>query len=277
MGLTISWRIGTDDDITAALGKLTALRELAGKLPFKELSGVEFFDAKDVKKHLANKDSDWRWTMGHAGRFIDYAMHYQYPGGGYKPKLLTDEEREQGHNYSMMQLPTRVMGFRFWPGEGCQSACMVLCQYPKTFLISTQSEWNQLAARLRTPSKFRWSGKAFCKTVYSAEPVKCHLLVIALLDAAVKVGLDVVVNDEGDYWTKRDVNALARELDDDRSSLAALVGALKDTVGGNFVAPIMQCPDFERLEAKGVVTSELRQLIDVIKAVAPAAAQPMDN
>ena len=42
------------------------------------------------------------------------------------------------------------------------------------------------------------------------------------------------------------------------------------------MAPVLQNPDFERLEAKGVVTPELRQLVNGIKAAVPAA-QPTEN
>ena len=45
--------------------------------------------------------------------------------------------------------------------------------------------------------------------------------------------------------------------------------------GGNFVAPIMQRPDFERLEAKGVVTPGMKRLAEAIQAAVPAA-QPTE-
>ena len=81
--------------------------------------------------------------------------------------------------------------------------------------------------------------------------LRCHLSVIRMLDHAKELGILASVSDEGDFWEKRDVKALAREVGEWNQGMAALVGQLKDMFGGNFEAPITQFPDFEHLEAQG--------------------------
>lgn len=72
-----------------------------------------------------------------------------------------------------------------------------------------------------------------------------------MLDHAAKIGILNEVSDEGDFWEKRNVEDLAREVAEWNTGLAGFVGQLKDSLGDNFVAEITKFPDFERLEAKG--------------------------
>jgi hypothetical protein len=72
-----------------------------------------------------------------------------------------------------------------------------------------------------------------------------------MLDHAQQLDILASVNDEGDFWEKRDIKALAQEVGEWNEQMAGLVGQLKDMFGGDFQAPITQFPDFEHLEAKG--------------------------
>ena len=75
---------------------------------------------------------------------------------------------------------------------------------------------------------------------------------IALLDAAAQLDkVSVEVSDEGDYYEKRDLKALAEEVGEWDAMIAAFAGQLKDALGGNVSAPILNRPDFEHLEAAG--------------------------
>jgi hypothetical protein len=99
-----------------------------------------------------------------------------------------------------------------------------------------------------------WS--SFCKTQYASGHgldhfLRCHLSVVRLLDHAKELGILASVNDEGGFWEKRDVKALAQQVGEWNQSMAAFVGQLKDMFGGDFKAPITKYPDFEHLEAKG--------------------------
>ena len=72
-----------------------------------------------------------------------------------------------------------------------------------------------------------------------------------MLDYAKELGILAKVSDEGEFWEKRDVKALAEEVGDWNAMIAAGVGAFGDLFGGNVEAPIKSFPDFEHLEAKG--------------------------
>jgi len=81
--------------------------------------------------------------------------------------------------------------------------------------------------------------------------LRCHLAVVKLLDHAKEFGLLKLVSDEGDYWEKRDIKALAQEVGDWNSMIAGWAGRFKDAFGDGVVSEITNYPNFEHLEAKG--------------------------
>ena len=72
-----------------------------------------------------------------------------------------------------------------------------------------------------------------------------------MLDHAQELGLSPTVHDEGDYWQRRDIKALARQMEGWNEDLAAWAGQLKDQMGDQLVAAIAQFANFEHLEAAG--------------------------
>lgn len=82
--------------------------------------------------------------------------------------------------------PEEIIGFSAMPGEGCESA--------------------EFGLRRRAGAGYDW--QSFCKTAYSAgshlEFLRCHLSVIAVLDHAQELGLLRWVDDESEYWERRD-------------------------------------------------------------------------
>jgi hypothetical protein len=104
---------------------------------------------------------------------------------------------------------------------------------------------------------WRWS--SFCKTQYASNPecggvqnfLRCHLTIVKLLDCAQSLGLVQDVCDEGDYWTKRDVQALAREVGEWNTMIAAFAGQMLDQLGDQVASAITAFPNFEHLEARG--------------------------
>lgn len=139
--------------------------------------------------------------------------------------------------------PRLAYAFVVWPGPGCESAELGLARYPR---------------------QAGWSWEAFCKTQYASSPahggtanfLRCHLGLVALLDRAVELGVTAEVNDEGNYYQGRDAEALAREVGQWNEMLAGLGGVLKDNVPGTVAAPIFQYPDFEHLEARARIRPE---------------------
>jgi hypothetical protein len=136
--------------------------------------------------------------------------------------------------------PSRLVAFRIHPAAGSESAEFGLARYP------------------RQPG---WSWRAFCKTQYASAPqhggpanfMRCHIGLIKLLDHAASLGLAVTVQDEGDYWKNRDVQALAREISQWNELIAGLGGAMKDALGSGVTGPIFNYPDFEHVEARATV------------------------
>ena len=156
------------------------------------------------------------------------------------------------HSYQRVR-PLRLIAFTAWPGEGCESSNFGLCQFPAVL----QTEGGPLKTKLSA-----WRGGFFCKTQYASDPkcggvanfLLCHLSVIAMLDKAKQFGCLEEVNDEGDFWQKRDLKALVQEIGSWNEMIAALGGRLKDLLGDGPLgveAPITQYANFEQLELAG--------------------------
>lgn len=127
-----------------------------------------------------------------------------------------------------------------------------------------------------------WNG--FCKTQYASNPnfggvenfLRAHLSIVEILDYMDSLGFQVEVDDEGDYWDNRDIEALVKEIDEWNAMIAGFVGALNDVAkdqGGECEAPITQFPDFEHLEAK----SQDMKGIAMLREVANAALKNMNQ
>ena len=75
--------------------------------------------------------------------------------------------------------------------------------------------------------------------------------VVALLDAANALGVLADVSDESGYWEKRDTEALVKEVGEWNALIAGFAGKLKDKIGDELKAPVLNYPNFEHLEADG--------------------------
>jgi hypothetical protein len=152
-----------------------------------------------------------------------------------------------GETYDLV-VPTHVIAFSAWPGEGCEVANFGLALYPEAV------ENGALATGLSG-----WSWHSFCKTQYASNPddggianfVRCHATVVRLLDRAKALGILEAVKDESHYWDNRDVKALVETVGKWNRHIAGFVGQYKDLIGGEFAAPITDYPNFEHLEAEG--------------------------
>jgi hypothetical protein len=151
-------------------------------------------------------------------------------------------------------IPTRVICFSAWPGDGCEESNFGLCQYPAEIF---SPNFGKLQTRMSG-----WLWKSFCKTQYASNPdcggvvnfLRCHLTLIALLDKAKELGFLYEVYDEGGFWDKRDVEALVKEIGSWNQMIAAFGGKLKDVLGDGLECTIAKYPNFEQLEAAGQST-----------------------
>ena len=230
MGLTIHYRLKSEARSPAEARRLMEeLRKRALDLPFAEVGEVVELrgDACDFEK--CDRDDPHRWLLVQAGQYV---------------------ERE-GIHYHVE--PKHVIAFSADPGEGCEEANFGLCIYPGVLDITDPR--TGLARKLRT----ELNGLVLvfvlqdpiCVGARVDHFLRCHLSVIRLLDHAKELGILASVSDEGDFWEKRDVKALVQEVGEWNEGMAALVGQMKDLLGGNIEAPITQLPNFEHLEARG--------------------------
>jgi len=226
MGLTIHYRLQSASRNPAKARQLIEqLRQKALDLPFKEVGEIVEVNGDTANFDKLGQDDPNRWLLIQAGQYVV----------------------RDGRHYRIT--PTQVIALSTWPGEGCEEANFGLAVYPKTIEVDGK--------KLRT-NLGNWSWSSFCKTQYASNPevggvenfLRCHLAVVKLLDAAAEIGVLKEVRDEGDFWEKRDIKALAAEVGDWNTMIAGWAGRLKDSFGEGVIAEIAKFPNFEHLEAQ---------------------------
>lgn len=115
----------------------------------------------------------------------------------------------QGMNYEKRKADgPKAFCLNLWPGPGCESMNIGLRQFDNLNL---------------------WGWHSFCKTQYAEEFVKCHLLVIRMLDECKKIGILKEVGDEGKYWETRDIKVLGGNINEYTEVLQGLSKKLSKT------------------------------------------------
>lgn len=134
--------------------------------------------------------------------------------------------------------PSSAIGFRVDPGEGAETATFALMR--RRAEAGPDEEW------------FWWCA---CKTQYASvisdeHLITVHTSMVAILDEAVRLGLDVVVRDETGYWESRSTDVLVNEVTKMNRLVARFAGAFSDTIGDkhDVQASIFEHPRFEQLE-----------------------------
>ena len=227
MGLTIHYALHARiRSPRRAKELMEQLRSKALDLPFKEVGDVVELAGPECDFTKRDRDDPLRWLLIQARQIVAVGDEYHHVR------------------------PDHLVAFSTWPGEGCEQANFGLGVYPKTM----ERDGKVLPTGIRG-----WSWKSFCKTEYASDPslggvenfLRCHLCVIRLLDHAKAMGILEDVKDEGSYWDKRDVRALAEEVGRWNEFIAGIVGRMKDALGGDIEAAILEFQNFEHLEAKG--------------------------
>jgi len=239
MGLTIHYSLKAQGSDAQARALVDALHQTAQDLPFKQLGQVVELAGEQCDADKRSKDDELRWLLIQATGSVEAK-----PGGSMG---------NQGYTTWYNVVPSRLIAFDTWPGEGCEAANFGLCQYPSVI----QSGHGPLRTGL---SGWHWS--SFCKTQYASNPkcggvpnfLRCHLTVIAMLDRAKALGGLDHVSDEGDFWEKRNLPALVQEIGSWNEMIASFGGLLKDLVGDGPLgihSAVAEYPNFEQLEAAG--------------------------
>ncbi len=252
MGLSVSYEWKTKTDLPSARRLIARIRNLALKLPFDEVSEIREQDPPEGKTAFRR----------YAGKF---------PFGG----LYLSRKRRDGET-EFVQVPAVHAVFFSVYVEGAESAMIGLASHPPVVVHREDvvernrdgSVYQRIIGQgdpIEFPTRRRgyYSWHSFCKTQYAADPklggeanfLKAHLTLIELLDQIQALGIAVRIHDDSKYAKHRDVNRLLRTVRDWNAMIANFVGKLNDMLPdhkGSIVAPIMERPDFEHLEAKGI-------------------------
>jgi len=252
MGLTVyyDWKIKADPPTARRLIK--KFRALALNLPFDEVTDTFEQDSPDGKLAFIPHDDPYR------------------QGGLLLPRTRADGEAET------VRVPALHALFFNVYVQGAETAMIGLASHPPVVVHHEDviekdkdgKERRRLMNRgdpVEFPTRRRgyYSWHSFCKTQYAGSPklggeanfLKAHLSLIELFDQINALGVKVRVRDDSRYARHRDVARLLRSLRDWDAIVAHFTGRLGDMLGdsaGQFVAPIMDRPDFEHLEAKGI-------------------------
>jgi hypothetical protein len=251
MGLTIHYTLSLPAKTTVpeVRQKLRTLRQACLDLPFQEVSEMLEFRGEECNPDRLERGHPHRWFLGQA----DSHICFQIASSG---KPLAVQQLQDGC-YSRTVLPTHVIGFSCYPGNGSEEANIGLSRFPKTVIVGNNRTGKD--HRIKVADGDCWKWHSFCKTQFANEHglehfLQCHLSVVAMLDAAKRLGFDVTVNDESDYFEKRDVHGLVKAIGSWDQMIAAFGGSLKDAAGNagmTIESPIFARKDFETLEMKG--------------------------
>jgi hypothetical protein len=141
---------------------------------------------------------------------------------------VKEKERDGSISYREELKPSKVTSLNIWPGKGCESSDLNFYK---------RGKW--------------WTCRSFTKTQYAEEFVKCHLLVVRLMDMLKEEGFSVDVCDEGDYWETRDLEKLADNINQYTSMIKSIFGTLIKKGGfDNIEAPITECENYMKVNKK---------------------------
>ncbi len=236
MGLTIHYNLRSSTRSPKKARELVArLRGRALDLPFERVDDIVELSGSACNYEQYDRDHPHRWLLIQAGQYVD-------------------DPRDTHYSYSVT--PTHIIAFSTWPGQGCEEANFGLCRYPAFIEVKDQVlRWQtrKIATKLGG-----WHWGSFCKTQYASNPdcggvtnfLRCHLVVVRMLDHAKELGILQSVSDEGDFWEKRNVPDLVRQVGEWNTMIAQQAGKLKDLLGDGFHAAITEFPNFEHLEAQ---------------------------
>lgn len=244
MGLTISYDLslpaGTPEVEVYRL--LAKLRDEAAALPFQATSDIVRLTEQDLDRPSPMRGLAFERledVVDVGGRFVRDELYRKSRG--------LDVEHAPDEEYFYVEapdgLPVVVIGFAVAPGAGSE---------PASFALSKLIEPDTAS---------RWSWQCFCKTQYASAHgddhfVKCHTSVVALLDAAQRIGIACNVYDETGFYESRDESQLLASVDKMNRLIAQLAGQLSDAyveAGGDsrqVQGEIFRHPAFERLEMR---------------------------
>ena len=233
MGLTIHYELRLPGETTdaAAVHHLQRLHDYALTLGAKVVVPVLTFNGAELSK------PGEEWESG----TVEWLIHvFTEVMRMYRDGAVVDIEDRQR---------LAAASFLVYPGEGSESATFGLV---RPFLTEKPTELSHIE---KADDWKYWYWQSFCKTQYAStiseeHLLLCHRMVISVLDEAKRIGFDVTVHDEGEYWDTRDAELLLSHVRNSNRIIAHLAGALHDAISPEHSvnAEIFAHPDFEHLE-----------------------------
>ena len=202
MGLTINYNISFKGTAEELYNKLEIVRQKCRDLPFEEVSEIEHIRYSKEDIAFFHSLQDWCSYPNNTAENL-----------AERDKKLKDRGLDIGTminlvvGYGGRDSYYHMINFGLWPGEGCESM-----------------DLNFVKRRIY------WRCGGFCKTQYATSFVRCHLLVIKALDLLKQEGFIVEVRDEGDYWKTRDLEALAKSINEYTIMLKQISEGIREAV-----------------------------------------------
>lgn len=199
MGLTIHYTLKMyGQNPQDARYAVDSLHEKASRLWLKDVGRIVELEGKQCRPEHFSPDNPSYWLARRSGR-----INYEQPE-------------------ALFEYPDYLIAFDAHPAEGSESAIFGLGRYESDQIADSQLQ--------------NWSFGSFCKTQYASDPryggvenfVKAHLGVITVLDYAHELGILERVDDEGAYWTNRNVRQLAEDIGGWNEMIADMVESLKE-------------------------------------------------
>lgn len=217
MGLTIHFDFEFKGSQEQAGQKLETLREKVLDLPVKFVSEVLPLDySKDIKDEQHERE-----IAGECARLYSWAkIQYRQDGKFQEDGSFVKDEHEKEYRGYVLMIQT---------GEGCEPTNIALVSYDNRNFI----------------------GHAFTKTQYADEFVKCHLLVVKILDICKELGILKEVSDEGEYYETRSIEKLAENINISTKFIQQTLKKIETDYGYKTVeAPIKECKNYVVIKKK---------------------------
>jgi len=226
------------------------------------------------------RDFAKRWKLRRMPWSGEYLRSHEHIARDKSYRVCVCHGRYQSHrrgyaaSWVLVEMEDRMKEYIRWRFQGTVDEARTLLASPEFRADVNRLLWGE--KHVVPGEKGTWG--SFCKTQYANDPrvggmpnfLRAHLAVCAILEKAQDLGFTVHVSDEGDFWKKRDVKALAEEVGHWDQMLAGLFGVLKDAAPAGLTpdSAMSGRPDFEQLEAKAQ-TTEAGKLLGKIRDYLP--------
>ena len=246
-------------------------KELESQGIFEEVSELRHFTQEEW--NAIDREDEWSWWKIQSDYYTSKKIMVRE-----KSRYIKNDKPEYADR-SFTVSPEEAFGFRIYPGRGCEEMNVGACLFPNEIYVNNPlyDPYNSSTSKqlkIKTGLK-EWQWHSFCKTQYANEHginnfLKCHLGVIYMLDKFRESKVfEVDVSDEGDYWEKRDVRALAGEVQEWDTMLGNFAAMLQSAASENDMsieAPILKYKDIDDIiSGKKKETLNEEQLEEFLK------------